>query len=48
MKEDNIATLSNLRAGHKPPILGLPGNLAENSTIPPVKQNLFHPCNIDD
>lgn len=33
----------DLQAGHRPPIRGLPGNFALNSTIPPVKQNLFQP-----
>jgi hypothetical protein len=29
-------------AGHSPGILGAPGSCAENSMMPPVKQNLFH------
>ena len=38
----------NVRAGQSPPVDGSPGSFAENSTIPPVIQNLFHPCNMAD
>jgi hypothetical protein len=38
----------HLLAGQNPPVRGSPGSLAENSTIPPVKQNLFQLCSIPD
>jgi hypothetical protein len=35
-------------AGHNPPTVGSPGNLADISMIPPMKQNLFHDWIIPD
>ena len=32
------------KAGHKPGCEARPGSLADISTMPPVKQNLFHVC----
>ena len=47
--ENKIKMLFQIsHAGQSPPVLGFPGSLADISTIPPVMQNLFHPCNIAD
>lgn len=35
-------------AGQRPPVRGSPGSFAENSTAPPMKQNLFQLCSMPD
>lgn len=47
-KTQSMFNIVNLRAGQSPPVVGFPGSLAENSMIPPVMQNLFHPCTMAD
>jgi len=32
--------------GHTPGTPGLPGRVYDTSTMPPCKQNLFHPCTL--